>query len=64
MSYKDNSDVKTVIDCVLRRNAKLFTDLGIDSSPEEYAKAKELEVSRLQRVRHLDPQKVDRLLIE
>jgi hypothetical protein len=48
----------------LRRNAKMFTDLGLDSSPEEYAKAREIENERLRRIRKFDPEKIDRLLIE
>lgn len=64
MSYKENPDAKKVIDCVLRRNAKLFTELGTDSSPEEYQKAKDLENDRLRRIRKYDPEKVDRLIVE
>jgi hypothetical protein len=64
MSYKENPDAKKVIDCVLRRNAKLFTELGSDSSPEEYQRAKELENDRLRRIRKYDPEKIDRLIIE
>jgi len=64
MSYKENPDAKKVIDCVLRRNAKLFTELGSDSSPEEYQRAKELENERLRKIRKYDPEKVDRLIIE
>ena len=64
MSYKENTDAKKVIDCVLRRNAKLFTELGADSSPEEYQKAKDLENERLRKIRKYDPEKIDRLIIE
>jgi len=64
MSYKENPDAKKVIDCVLRRNAKLFTELGTDSSPEEYQRAKDLENERLRRIRKYDPEKVDRLIVE
>lgn len=64
MSYKENPDAKKVIDCVLRRNAKLFTELGSDSSPEEYQRAKELENERLRKIRKYDPEKVDRLIVE
>ena len=53
-----------VIDCVLRRNAKMFTNLGIDSGREEYEKARALENERLRRIRRFDPEKIDRLLIE
>lgn len=64
MSYKENPEAKKVIDCVLRRNAKLFTELGTDSSPEEYQKAKDLENDRLRRIRKYDPEKIDRLIVE
>lgn len=64
MSYKENPETKKVIDCVLRRNAKLFTELGTDSSPEEYQKAKDLENERLRRIRKYDPEKIDRLIVE
>jgi hypothetical protein len=64
MSYREDPNAKKVIDCVLRRNAKMFTDLGLDSSPEEYAKAREIENERLRRIRKFDPEKIDRLLIE
>jgi len=49
---------------VLRRNAKMFTELGQDSTPEEYAKARQLEKERLLRVRKFDPDKIDRMLVE
>lgn len=64
MSYREDQNAKMVIDCVLRRNAKMFTDLGADSSPEEYAKARAIENERLRKIRKFDPEKIDRLLIE
>tara|TARA_B100001939_G_scaffold347817_1_gene370770 strand:+ start:2939 stop:3133 length:195 start_codon:yes stop_codon:yes gene_type:complete len=64
MSYTENPEAKMVIDCVLRRNAKMFTNLGIDSGREEYEKARALENERLRRIRRFDPEKIDRLLIE
>lgn len=64
MSYREDPKAKMVIDCVLRRNAKMFTELGADSTPEEYAKARALENERLRRIRKFDPEKIDRLLIE
>jgi hypothetical protein len=64
MSYTEDPKVKVVIDCVLRRNAKMFTELGIDSTREEYSKACALEKERLRRIRDLDPDKIDRLLTE
>jgi hypothetical protein len=64
MSYREDPNAKMVIDCVLRRNAKMFTDLGADSSPEEYARARKIENERLRKIRKFDPEKIDRLLIE
>lgn len=64
MSYREDPTAKMVIDCVLRRNAKMFTELGADSTPEDYAKARALENERLRRIRKFDPEKIDRLLIE
>jgi len=64
MSYITDPIAKKVIDCVLRRNAKMFTQLGQDSTPEEYAKARQLEKERLLRIRKFDPDKIDRMLIE
>ena len=62
MAYHDNPEHKKVIDCVLRRNAMLFANLGSDSSKEEYAQASELELQRLKRIRHLDPDRIDLLI--
>jgi len=64
MSYTTNPQAKQVIDCVLQRNAKMFTNLGLDSTPEEYAKAREIENERLQRIRKFDPEKIDRMLVK
>jgi hypothetical protein len=64
MSYREDPNAKMVIDCVLRRNAKMFTDLGVDSSPEEYARARKTENERLRKIRKFDPEKIDRLLTE
>ena len=62
MAYHDNPEHKKVIDCVLRRNAMLFANLGSDSSKAEYAQASELELQRLKRIRHLDPDRIDPLI--
>lgn len=64
MSYITNPTAKKVIDCVLKRNAEMFTRLGSDSTPEEYAKAREIENMRLEKIRHYDEEKIDRLLIK
>ena len=42
----------------------MFTRLGSDSTPEEYAKAREIENMRLEKIRHYDEEKIDRLLIK
>lgn len=62
MAYHDNTEHKKVIDCVLRRNAMLFANLGSDSSKEDYEKASQLELQRLKRIRHLDPDRIDTLI--
>lgn len=62
MAYHDNPEHKKVIDCVLRRNAMLFANLGSDSSKAEYEQASELELQRLKRIRHLDPDRIDPLI--
>ena len=64
MSYIEDPNARKVIDCVLRRNAKMFTELGSNSTPEEYAKARALENERLRKIRKFDPEKIDRLLIK
>lgn len=62
MAYDNNPEHKKVIDCVLKRNAMLFANLGSTSSLEEYAQAKALEIQRLKRIRHFDPDKVDLMI--
>ena len=64
MIYVTDPIAKHVLDCVLRRNAKMFTELGTDSTKEEYDKARRIENERLQKVRKFDPEKIDRMLIE
>jgi len=61
MAYLDNKKHKHIIDCVLHQNAKLFQNLGIDSSRSEYEKAK-VERQKLRRIRDIDPEKIDRLI--
>lgn len=64
MSYTTDPKAKHVIDCVLKRNAEMFTRLGIDSTPEEYANARQIENMRLEKIRHFDEEKIDRLLVK
>ena len=62
MAYNDNPEHKKIIDCVLRRNALLFTNLGSESSKSDYEKAKREERQRLRRIQHIDPDKIGRLI--
>jgi hypothetical protein len=64
MGYYDNPDAKKVIDCVLRRNATLFSNLGVNSPKKDYERAKIEERQRLRRVRKYDPEMIDRLIDE
>lgn len=62
MSYLDNKNHKMIIDCVLEQNAKLFQNLGSDSSKSDYEKAKVAERNKLRKIQHLDPEKIGRLI--
>ena len=62
MAYSDNSEHKKIIDCVLEQNAKLFQNLGIDSSKSDYEKAKVAERQKLRRIIDIDPEKINRLI--
>ena len=62
MSYNDNPRHKTIIDCVLKQNAKMYTNLGVDSPRSEYEKAKVKERQKLRRIMELDPEKIGRLI--
>lgn len=64
MSYRDDPKAKKVIDCVLRRNAMMFANLGSSSPREEYEKARQIENQRLERIRRYDPEMIDRLIID
>lgn len=64
MAYNDNKEHKRIIDCVLKQNAELFQNLGIESSRSEYDKAKFKERQKLRRIRDIDPEKLDRLIKE
>lgn len=50
------------IDEVLERNAKMFQQLGIDSTKAEKQAAKVQERKNLRSVRHYAPELVDRLI--
>ena len=62
MAYHNNKEHKKIIDCVLEQNAKLFQNLGTDSSKSEYAKAKLSERNKLRKIAHLDEEKIGRLI--
>lgn len=62
MAYSDNKQHKKIIDCVLEQNAKLFQNLGIDSSKSDYEKAKVAERQKLRRIIDIDPEKIGRLI--
>ena len=62
MAYLDNKEHKKIIDCVLEQNAKLFQNLGIDSSRSDYQKAKVAERQKLRRIIDIDPEKITRLI--
>jgi len=62
MAYHSNKEHKKIIDCVLEQNAKLFQNLGTDSSKSDYAKAKVAERNKLRKIAHLDPEKIGRLI--
>lgn len=62
MAYHNSKADKTIIDCVLEQNAKLFQNLGTDCSRLDYEKAKVAERQKLRKIQHLDPEKIGRLI--
>lgn len=62
MAYHNNKEHKKIIDCVLQQNAKLFQNLGTDSSKSDYEKAKVKERQKLRKIMHLDEEKIGRLI--
>lgn len=62
MGYLDNKEHKRIIDCVLEQNAKLFQNLGRESSKSEYKKAQLEERRKLRKIQHLDKEKIGRLI--
>lgn len=62
MAYHNNKNHKEIIDCVLKQNAQLFQNLGIDSTKSEYEKAKVKERQKLRKIMHLDEEKIGRLI--
>jgi hypothetical protein len=63
MSYNNNEDHKMLIDEVLHRCAKMFQNLGTESPRPAYKQARIEERKLLRAVRELDPEKIDRLLV-
>ena len=63
MSYNNNEDHKLLIDEVLHRCAKMFQNLGTESPRSAYKQARIEERKLLRAVRELDPEKIDRLLV-
>jgi hypothetical protein len=63
MSYSNNEDHKMLIDEVLHRCAKMFQNLGTESPRSAYKQARIEERKLLRAVRELDPEKIDRLLV-
>ena len=53
-----------IIDEVLKRNAQLFQNLGLDSTKTEINAAKVQERKNLRSVRHYAPELIDRLLLD
>ena len=62
MGYYNSKADKAIIDCVLEQNAKLFQNLGIDCSKDDYEKAKVQERQELRKILNHDPEKIGRLI--
>ena len=62
MAYQDNPEHKRIIDCVLKQNALMFANLGIDCNKSDYEKAKIKERQKLRRILKLDEEKINRLI--
>jgi hypothetical protein len=55
---------KEKIDEVLKHNAELFQNLGTDSTAAERNAAKRQEILNLKAIKALDPEKINRLLVD
>lgn len=64
MGYYTDPQAKKVIDCVLRRNAMMFANLGRDSGRKDYERAKVEERQNLRKIRRYDPELIDKLIAE
>jgi len=58
-SYNTNKQVKAKIDSLMEAMAKIECNLGIDSTDDERAKAKQEQLIYLSKIKELDPVKYD-----
>jgi hypothetical protein len=64
MGYKDNRETREAIDVVLKTNALLFVNLGIESTKKEREQAKVQERKNLRDIMELDRPFIKALLDE
>tara|TARA_R100000951_G_scaffold82867_1_gene70559 strand:+ start:4507 stop:4710 length:204 start_codon:yes stop_codon:yes gene_type:complete len=60
-NYQNCKLIRLQVDTLLQEMASLFTNLGIDSSPEEVKAAYEKEKELIERIAQLDEGKADSL---
>jgi|TARA_R110002012_G_scaffold288775_2_gene481588 archaellum component FlaC len=58
-SYNTNKQIRLKIDALMEAMAKIECNLGIDSTYEERAKAKQEQLIYLSKIKELDPIKYD-----
>ena len=58
-SYNTNKQVKVKIDSLMEAMAKIECRLGVDSTDDERAKAKQEQLIYLSKIKELDPVKYD-----
>ena len=58
-SYNTNKQIRLKIDALMEAMAKIECNLGIDSTHEERAKAKQEQLIYLSKIKELDPIKYD-----
>lgn len=64
MGYRDDKETRTAIDAVLKTNALLFVNLGIESTKQEREQAKIQERKNLRDIMELDRPFIKALLDE
>lgn len=64
MGYRDNEETRQAIDAVLKTNALLFVNLGIESTKQEREQAKIQERKNLRDIMELDRPFIKALLDE